>query len=164
MVANGIFESWRKSVNEGFGTSKFTAVSRQEVLEDLVQMLVEVKIPYGEAEMLKTNLKTFLVTKKGSTGSGNYKGWKEAVEGDFLRILYEVYKDKNLLPISEDQPTSNNTTSSKPATNNDELERHPHIEMWGKAKFGEIWTDELSILTNTPDTSLHNMFLDEFYS
>lgn len=159
-ILDGIFESWKKDLYENIGQVRFSANGRKEPLYNLVDMLVEKNIDYNDAHALSHKIKGCLVTKKGSLGTGNYKNWKENVESEFKAILYEAYNAKGLIPIEE----SKTPTSTKYEPLSVVSERHPLIEIWGKNRFGEAWCEELEVLTNTPDSSLHNLFLDEFFS
>jgi hypothetical protein len=163
MIYLGVFEAWKKNISESLGKSRFLARSRQDALGELVDMLIEEKVSYDDALKLKNNLKNCLVTKKGLTGGGNHKGWKEAVENDYLRILYESYKHKNLLPLPHVGGASQNASKANFEANRVVSNLHPLMEIWGKQKYGEVWNEELAALVGTPDTSLHNLFLDEMF-
>jgi len=161
-ILDGLFESWKRDVYETMGTSRFTAKGRQGPLEDLVQSLVEKNIDYDTACSLSYQLKTCLVTKKGATGSGNYKNWKENVEAEYKGILYEVYNAKGLVP-NEDGGTPNSNAPTEATVSVGMFEQHGLIELWGNKVFGNVWCRELNDLAHTKDSSLHNRFLDELF-
>jgi hypothetical protein len=164
MVLDGLFESWKRDLNENFGKAKYLSRTREEALQDLVDRLVEDGVPYEDALGLRFKIKEALVTKKGFTGAGNYKGWKECVENDFKRIMYETYKENNILPVSELQPQKEIVNNSNNLQSEEQTEIHPLVDFWGQRRFGSQWCEDLRVLANTPDTSLHNLFLDEMFS
>lgn len=154
-VIEGIFESWKKSLYHEVGTSRFSSKMRQELIEDLVQMLLEKNVPYEEAASLYSRLKNVLVTKKGlKEQQANYKGWKDTVEKDYKAIVYDMYNERGLVDsmigeVNKNQP---------------KIDFHPLIDIWGQERFKTSWNENLKVLANTSDTSLHNLFLDEMFA
>jgi hypothetical protein len=163
-LRDDIFNAWKNSLHAKYGTGIYAAKGRQEPIEDLVAELLEMGISYEVAKGLKNKIKTALVTKNGlSSSNKNYQGWKENAENDFSSALYDVYRSKNLITVTELIPEKQPNTSSNSEPLSVVSERHPLIEIWGQNKFREAWCDKLSEATNTPDSSLHNLFLDEFF-
>lgn len=147
-----VLASWELHCKNDFGTARFSAKTRREVIDILAEMLAEVPIDYEEAKNLKKEVIRILITKEGLKGTGKYKGWKEATETDFLASLYDIYNAKNLFTKAENQ-----------AQKNTAIKAHPLIDIWGKKKFGDAWGMNLIILANTPDSSLHNQFLNDMF-
>lgn len=151
MLMQGIFENWKRDFNDLPVATRFLASTRQEVLEDLAFQLAEKNIPLEEAERLIPQLKKCLITKNArDKQTKEYKSWPLNVEADYKRIVVSVYEGKGLLTA----PTQIRCQ---------EIEAHPLIDLWGSQKFGDAWCNELKQLANVPDSSLHNMFLDEFF-
>jgi len=156
-----IFVAWKQNCQTDFGKTRFSSVTRKEVIDILVNMLADMSIDYDEAKNLKNQVIKTLITKDGLTGTGKYKGWKQAVEEDFIAILYEAYNSRNLSikPLS-DKGVQNTLPGSQKQP---EIQFHELIDIWGRGKFQDAWRGEIRVLANTPHTSLYHMFLDEFF-
>jgi hypothetical protein len=149
-----IFVNWKQKCQTDFGKTRYSSLIRKEVIDILVDMLVEMSIDYDEAKNLKNQVTKILITKEGLVGAGKYKGWKQAVEDDFLSSLFEAYDSKNLFT---------KTPSITPKPQQPAIKNHPLIDAWGKQKFGELWDNSMIMMANLPDSSLHNLFLDEYF-
>jgi len=163
-LVRDIFTAWKNGLYEKYGHAMYLSKGRQEPIEDLVQELLEMKIPYEEARSIANKIETALVTKKGLTVSKkDYQGWKENAKSDFLAALYLTYKENNLIPLSELTPEDRIDLNPVFVANRGVFEKHELIEIWGKQKFPEIWNDKMSYLTNQKESSLNNFFLDDFF-
>jgi hypothetical protein len=164
--ADDIFNKWKMLTDEDLGKERFTYKKRREALEDLSRMLFEAKISFEDSKLLLRKVKDFLVTIEGSKGSGKYKGWKENVESEYLGFLASIYSTLNTTPSDPTDPSLKNDSIDKNETTETpkEIELNPIIRKWGQVKFGLIWCRELEIIANTPTSSVHYDFLDEFFS
>lgn len=143
MDENDILKTWAAIARQDKGL-QYKYGARKRHIEDLVGALVSHGVSLSDAEMLKRRVVEELVTKKGMSGGGDYKGWKENVERDFVDALHIAYF-----------PDFKSSAPLKSAHSFD-----PRIVQWAKAKYGANVGSEIIKAAHQP---LH-MFWCEWFA
>lgn len=152
---------WQKSI-DAMGTDRYQACNLGECLDDLSIMLREYSIEYFEAKTLKKKVIDYMVSEKGKTDRGKYKGWMNNVGESYLRSLSLYYSDEfqkdetvvdKLKDINKNKVTKVDTYGGA-----DYMDRNSLIVAWSKNKFKDRWTESICLECHRTFGPLLDMF------
>lgn len=131
-----VLNSWQNSVKKDY-SNRFLYGVREEILEQLAEMLMANEIELDDARFLKMKVKKFLVTEEGLKGKNRYKGWTDNVDKDYDAMLVEYYSNNKVQP-----------TIVKDYGHGAYMDENPIMTAWAKDSFGVVWTKELNLLVH----------------
>jgi len=139
---------WQKTT-DALGGDRHQACNLGECLDDLSTLLKTHSIEYFEAKTLKKKVINYMVSEKGKTDRGQYKGWMANVGEAYFRSLALYYSDEferddtivdKLKLVNGKKVTKIDTYGGE-----DYMDRNLLIVAWSKDKFKDRWTESICL-------------------